>query len=68
MTHPGIAELLGWGLLGAALHAAWLWRRLHRLSRQPMPGRIDSVIVLALSFMLWFCVPPLIVLMRGVPV
>jgi putative NADPH-quinone reductase/1,4-dihydroxy-2-naphthoate octaprenyltransferase len=67
MTHPGIAELLGWGVLGGSVHAAWLWRRLHRLSRHPMPGRIDSVIVLALSFMLWFCVPPLIVLVHGTP-
>ena len=27
-----------------------------------MPERIDGAIVLALTFMLWFCVPPLIIL------
>ena len=27
-----------------------------------MPERIDGAIVLALTFILWFCVPPLIIL------
>jgi hypothetical protein len=30
-----------------------------------MPERIDSAIVRALTFMLWFCVPPLTALMLG---
>ena len=30
-----------------------------------MPERIDGAIVLALTFMLWFSVPPLIILMSA---
>jgi hypothetical protein len=30
--------------------------------RGPMPERIDGAIILALTFILWFCVPPLIAL------
>lgn len=47
---------------GGAVHATWLWRCLHRLKTGRLPDRIDGPIVLALSFILWFCVPPLIVL------
>ncbi len=63
LIHPEVAQLLGWGVAGASLHAAWLWQRLHRLSRQAMPARIDGPIAMALGFLLWFCVPPLLVLM-----
>ena len=38
------------------------WERLRRLRATPMPERIDTSIVLALTFMLWFCIPALIVL------
>jgi 1,4-dihydroxy-2-naphthoate octaprenyltransferase len=60
--------LLGWdgGLYGsaislAALHAAWLARRVHRYRRECRPpGRIDGLMVLALSLILWFGVLPLL--------
>jgi 1,4-dihydroxy-2-naphthoate octaprenyltransferase len=63
LIRPDVTHLMGWGVAGASLHAAWLWKRLHRLSRQALPARIDGPIALALSFILWFCVPPLVVLM-----
>lgn len=62
--------LLGWdgGLYGpaillAALHAGWLVWRLHRYRRERRPpGRIDGLMVLALSLILWFGVLPLLAL------
>ncbi|HSQ73008.1 MAG TPA: NAD(P)H-dependent oxidoreductase, partial [Rubrivivax sp.] len=62
LTRMDLSALLGWSAAGGALHGAWLWRRLHRLTTGTLPDRIDGPIVLALSFILWFCVPPLIVL------
>jgi 1,4-dihydroxy-2-naphthoate octaprenyltransferase len=61
-----MAALLGWSAIGgAAVHGTWLWLRLRRFTAGEMPERIDGAIVLALTFILWFCVPPLIALMRG---
>ena len=65
LARPDIAPLLYWGAAGAALHAIWLLRCLRRLRSGPMPERIDGAIVLALTYMLWFCIPALIALMRG---
>jgi len=65
LTRMDTAPLLGWSAAGGAVHAAWLWRRLHRLKKGNLPDRIDGPIVLALTFILWFCVPPLIVLAGG---
>lgn len=65
LTRPDMAALLGWSAAGGTVHAVWLWRRLQRLAKGPLPDRIDGPIVLALTFMLWFCVPPLIVLLRA---
>jgi putative NADPH-quinone reductase/1,4-dihydroxy-2-naphthoate octaprenyltransferase len=62
LTRPDMAALLGWSAAGGTVHAVWLWRCLHRLANGKLPDRIDGPIVLALTFMLWFCVPPLIVL------
>jgi 1,4-dihydroxy-2-naphthoate polyprenyltransferase len=62
LTRTDMSALLGWSAAGGAVHAAWLWRSLHRLSTGNLPDRIDGPIVLALTFILWFCVPPLIVL------
>jgi putative NADPH-quinone reductase/1,4-dihydroxy-2-naphthoate octaprenyltransferase len=56
------AAQLGWSAIGGTIHAFWLVRRLRRLMRGPMPERIDGAIILALTFILWFCVPPLIAL------
>jgi putative NADPH-quinone reductase/1,4-dihydroxy-2-naphthoate octaprenyltransferase len=64
-TRTDLAALLGWSVAGGSLHAAWLWRCLRRLSAGELPDRIDGPIVLALTFILWFCVPPLVVLMRN---
>jgi 1,4-dihydroxy-2-naphthoate octaprenyltransferase len=64
-TSTDMAALLTWSAAGGAIHAAWLWRRLQRLVAKGIPDRIDGPIVLALTFMLWFCVPPLIVLMTA---
>ena len=44
------------------MHAVWLLRRLRRFTAGEMPERIDGAIMLALTFILWFCVPPLIIL------
>jgi 1,4-dihydroxy-2-naphthoate octaprenyltransferase len=60
--------LLAWdgGLYGpaisaAALHAAWLVWRLHLYRREHRPpGRIDGLMVLALSLIPWFGVLPLL--------
>ena len=62
MTRTDMSALSGWSAAGGALHAVWLWRCLHRLANGTLPDRIDGPIVLALTFILWFCVPPLIVL------
>jgi putative NADPH-quinone reductase/1,4-dihydroxy-2-naphthoate octaprenyltransferase len=63
MTSVDMAALLTWSAVGGAIHAGWLWRRLKRLVAEDIPERIDGPIVLALTFILWFCVPPLVVLM-----
>lgn len=63
LTRPDLAALLGWSAVGGSVHAAWLWQRLRRLTVAEMPDRIDSTIVLSLTFLLWFCVLPLIALM-----
>ena len=65
LVRPDMATLLGWSAIGGAIHGTWLWLRLRRFTAGEMPERIDGAIVLALTFILWFCVPPLIVLMRG---
>ena len=62
-TEPG--ALLGWSAAGGGIHGVWLWQRLSRFKTGEMPGRIDGAIVLALAFILWFCVPPLIALSRA---
>ncbi|MBT9596717.1 MAG: NAD(P)H-dependent oxidoreductase [Vitreoscilla sp.] len=64
LTRPELARLLVWGATGGALHALWLWDRLRRYTStgNAMPERIDGTLVRALSFTLWFCVPPLIAL------
>lgn len=63
LAREDLAALLGWGTAGGAVHAVWLFRRLQRFTAGEMPERIDGAIVLALTFMLWFSVPPLIILM-----
>ena len=65
LARPDMAALLGWSAAGGIVHGTWLWLRLRQFSVGEMPERIDGVIVLALTFILWFCVPPLIALMRG---
>ncbi|MDO8248103.1 MAG: prenyltransferase [Rhodoferax sp.] len=62
LARPDLAVLLGWSAAAGAVHGVWLWRRLRRFTLVDMPERIDGSIVLALTFILWFCVPPLIVL------
>lgn len=65
LTRNDMQALLGWSAAGGMLHALWLWRCLYRLANGELPDRIDGPIVLALTFILWFCVPPLIVLARA---
>ena len=62
LTRMDLSALLGWSAAGGTVHAIWLWRCLHRLASGKLPGRIDGPIVLALTFILWFCLPPLIAL------
>lgn len=64
LVRDDMAPLLGWSAAGGAVHAVWLWRRLREYLGVEMPERIDGAIVQALTLILWFCVPPLIVLMR----
>ena len=64
LVKEDMAALLGWSAAGGAVHAVWLVRRLHRFTTGEMPERIDGAIILALTFILWFCVPPLIILNR----
>jgi len=65
VARPDLAALLVWSAAGGAVHGVWLVRRLRRFTAGEMPERIDGAIVLALTFILWFCVPPLIALMRA---
>lgn len=65
LVRPDMAALLSWSAVGGAVHGTWLWLWLRRFTAGEMPERIDGAIVLALTFILWFCVPPLIALMRG---
>jgi 1,4-dihydroxy-2-naphthoate polyprenyltransferase len=47
-------------IYGALPHAAWLLWKLHLFQRNPNPPqRIDGLMVLALTYMLWFCAAPL---------
>jgi putative NADPH-quinone reductase/1,4-dihydroxy-2-naphthoate octaprenyltransferase len=62
LTRMDMPALLGWSAAGGTVHATWLLRCLHRLANGNLPDRIDGPIVQALTFILWFCVPPLIVL------
>ncbi|MGS5087287.1 hypothetical protein ACVC7V_12380 [Hydrogenophaga sp. A37] len=57
LTRTDLSALLAWSVAGGSLHAIWLWRGLHRLANDQLPDRIDGPIVLALTFILWFCVP-----------
>ena len=65
LARENMAALLGWSAAGGAVHAVWLLRRLHRFTAGEMPERIDGAIILALTFILWFCVPPLNILNRA---
>ncbi len=65
LMQPPLAALLAWSAIGGALHASLLWMRLGRFMFDEMPERIDGLIVTALAFILWFCVPQLVVLMRA---
>lgn len=65
LVRPDLGELLGWSAAGGAVHGVWLWLYLRRFMTHEMPERIDSAIVLALTFILWFCIPPLIALVRA---
>ena len=56
---------LWWTALPSIPHALRLDARLRGFIRSGCPaGRIDALLVLALSFMVWFCLVPLIVLIR----
>ncbi|MBW8466764.1 MAG: NAD(P)H-dependent oxidoreductase [Thiobacillus sp.] len=65
LTRMDLSALLVWSVAGGTVHAVWLWRCLHRLANDQLPDRIDGPIVLALTFILWFCVPQLIVLLSA---
>lgn len=57
--------LLGWpaliGLPLAGAHAVWLMRKLEAYrQRSPALGRIDGLIVAALTYMIWFVALPLV--------
>jgi putative NADPH-quinone reductase/1,4-dihydroxy-2-naphthoate octaprenyltransferase len=54
------AAALRWSAAGGGLQAIWLIHRLRALTAHGMPERIDGAIALALSYVLWFCVPQLV--------
>lgn len=55
-----------WCAVPATAHAVWLCSRLRRYVQSGCPpGRIDGLLIIALTFMLWFCVLPLIALLAG---
>lgn len=62
LLRPDLTSLLAWGAIGGTVHGAWLYMQLRRLASAGVPERIDGLIALALSYILWFCVPPLLVL------
>ena len=65
LARIGGAAQFGFSALGGTVHAWWLVRRLRRLTHGQIPERIDGVIVLGLTFILWFCVPQLIALAQA---
>lgn len=65
LTRTDLSALLVWSAAGGTVHAIGLWRCLRRLANDHLPDRIDGPIVLALTFILWFCVPQLIVLLSA---
>lgn len=65
LLRPDLTALLAWSAAGGMLHGLVLWLRLRRFTMIEMPERIDGVIVLALTFILWFCVPPLVALLQA---
>jgi 1,4-dihydroxy-2-naphthoate octaprenyltransferase len=55
---------ISWSALPAIPHAMWLSSKLRRyLDSHSPPGRIDGLLITALTFMLWFCIVPLVVLL-----
>jgi 1,4-dihydroxy-2-naphthoate polyprenyltransferase len=53
-----------WCAVPAVPHAVWLWCKLRSYARDGCPaGRIDVLLVIALTFMLWFCIVPLLVVL-----
>ncbi len=64
-AHADLSPLLAGSAAGGAVHAVVLWRRLRTLASDALPDRIDGPIVLALGFVLWFCLPPLLILAHG---
>ncbi|HET6408250.1 MAG TPA: NAD(P)H-dependent oxidoreductase [Chthoniobacteraceae bacterium] len=52
-----------WCSVPSLPHAVWLCWRLRRYVRNGCPsGRIDGLLVISLSLMLWFCIVPLVAL------
>lgn len=50
-----------WAVLPAIPHAVWLAFRIRRFIQAGAPaGRIDALLIIALTFMLWFCIIPLV--------
>ena len=51
----------GWAIVGTVPHAVWLVAGLASLRRQARPpGRIDAMMVRALTFIVWFALVPLL--------
>jgi 1,4-dihydroxy-2-naphthoate polyprenyltransferase len=58
--------IFSWLLLAAVPHAALLVSRLQRYREaRPSPGRIDGLMALSLSYILWFVLAPLLALLAG---
>ncbi|MEO6023054.1 MAG: NAD(P)H-dependent oxidoreductase [Burkholderiales bacterium] len=56
-----VGDIYGALIFAVLPHAAWLLWRLNRFLHQPPPpGRIDGLMVLSITFILWFGVVPLL--------
>lgn len=51
---------LWWGAAGGIVHVGILFSRLRRTGTRALAERMDATLILALTFLLWFCIPQLI--------
>ena len=61
LLHIALVPFSGWFLtLPLVLHAGWLSRGILDYLARPQPGRIDGLLLRALTYMFWFFLAPLL--------